>query len=84
MDELPEQQRLALLLARYHHCSYDEIATTMDTTVSAVKSLLTRARARLEEALRDLVEGERFKRPAPSHETAARSRRPGRTEGLDA
>ncbi len=71
VDALPEQQRLALVLARYHHCSYVEIANTMGTTVPAVKSLLTRARAHLKTSLRDLVEGERFKMPAPPFEAAS-------------
>ncbi|MFV1958513.1 MAG: RNA polymerase sigma factor [Planctomycetota bacterium] len=57
VDGLPEQQRLALILARYHHCSYEEVAETMGTTVPAVKSLLTRARRNLERDLHDLVEG---------------------------
>lgn len=58
VDELPEQQRLALVLARYHHCSYDDVAETMGTTVPAVKSLLTRARENLRRRLRGLVEGD--------------------------
>lgn len=84
VDALPEQQRLALVLARYHHCSYADIATTMETTVPAVKSLLTRARAHLKESLRDLVEGERFKIPAASGLAAsAPSGRGSAEEGLD-
>lgn len=84
VDALPEQQRLALILARYHHCSYDDIATTMDTSVSAVKSLLTRARGRLKEDLRDLVEGERFKQPVPLDSGALRPAQRGSSEGHDA
>jgi len=56
VDGLPEQQRLALVLARFHHCSYEEVAETMETTVPAVKSLLTRARDNLRRRLADLVE----------------------------
>ena len=56
VDRLPEQQRLALVLSRFHHCSYDEVAASMKTTVPAVKSLLTRARDHLRIALGDLVE----------------------------
>jgi RNA polymerase sigma-70 factor (ECF subfamily) len=56
VDALPEQQRLALLLSRYHHLSYDDVAASMSTTVPAVKSLLTRARDNLRRALADLVE----------------------------
>ncbi len=57
VDRLPEQQRLALVLSRFHGCSHDEVAATMGTTVPAVKSLLTRAREHLRRALADLVEG---------------------------
>ena len=56
VDLLPEQQRLALVLSRFHHCSYEEVSEAMDTTVPAVKSLLTRARENLRNALRDLVD----------------------------
>lgn len=44
---LPENQRGALLLSRQHGMSYEEIAETMETSISAVKSLLNRARKRL-------------------------------------
>ena len=58
VDGLPEQQRLALVLSRFHHCSYEEVAAAMNTTISAVKSLLTRARGNLRKRLADLVEAE--------------------------
>ena len=58
VDRLPEQQRLALVLSRFHHCSYQDVAAAMDTTVPAVKSLLTRARENLRKQLRDLVDVE--------------------------
>jgi RNA polymerase sigma factor (sigma-70 family) len=47
---LPETQRTALLLRELDALSYEEIATAMDTTVPAVKSLLVRARMSLAEA----------------------------------
>jgi RNA polymerase sigma-70 factor (ECF subfamily) len=56
VDGLPEQQRLALVLSRYHHLSYEDVAAAMSTTVPAVKSLLTRARDNLRRVLSDLVE----------------------------
>jgi RNA polymerase sigma-70 factor (ECF subfamily) len=56
VDRLPEQQRLALVLSRFHHCSYEDVAASMKTSVPAVKSLLTRARENLRKALADLVE----------------------------
>ncbi len=56
VDRLPEQQRLALVLTRFHGCSYEEVAEAMKTTVPAVKSLLTRARENLRKLLRRFVE----------------------------
>ena len=56
VDQLPEQQRLALVLTRFHGCSYEDVAASMETTVPAVKSLLTRARANLRKHLRGFVE----------------------------
>ena len=44
---LPEKQRTALVLARLQHMPYEEIAAAMETSVSAVKSLLNRARRQL-------------------------------------
>lgn len=58
VDALPEQQRLALVLTRFHGCSYEEVAESMRTTVPAVKSLLTRARENLRRQLRHLVEAQ--------------------------
>lgn len=49
--ELPEQQRMAVILRRYHEMSYEEIAKTMNTTVKAVKSLLNRAKENLRQKL---------------------------------
>ncbi len=47
IEELPENQRMAVLLRRYENLSYDEIAKTMNTTAKAVKSLLSRAKENL-------------------------------------
>jgi len=44
---LPESQRTALVLCQLQGMSYEEIAATMETTVSAVKSLLNRGRQTL-------------------------------------
>jgi RNA polymerase sigma-70 factor (ECF subfamily) len=49
---LPETQRMAVVLRRYEELSYEEIAEAMDQSVSAVKSLLFRARTELRENLR--------------------------------
>src|SRR3954463_16202315 len=50
--ELPETQRMAVILRRYEELSYEEIAETLDQSVSAVKSLLFRARTELRESLK--------------------------------
>lgn len=49
--QLPEQQRLAVVLRRYEELPYEEIAATLELTVPAVKSLLFRARTFLRERL---------------------------------
>lgn len=49
--ELPENQRMALILSRYEDKSYEEIAEIMGTTVAAIKSLNSRARETLKEKL---------------------------------
>jgi RNA polymerase sigma-70 factor (ECF subfamily) len=48
---LGDNQRMAVLLAKFEDCSYDEIAAAMGLSVPAVKSLLHRAREQLREAL---------------------------------
>ena len=48
---LSERQRMALLLAKFEQCSYEEIAAAMKLTVPAVKSLLFRASDHLRAAL---------------------------------
>lgn len=53
---LPETQRTALVLREFDALSYTEIATTMETTVPAVKSLLVRARMGLAAAAQERAE----------------------------
>jgi RNA polymerase sigma-70 factor (ECF subfamily) len=53
---LPESQRMAVVLRRYEQLSYDEIAAVLDLSVSAVKSLLFRARTALRESLSGYLE----------------------------
>jgi RNA polymerase sigma-70 factor (ECF subfamily) len=53
---LPEQQRLAMILRRYDEFSYEEIADVLKTSVSATKSLLFRARETLRDALNVYLE----------------------------
>lgn len=51
MDQLNERQRLTLLLHKFEGMAYADIAETMELTVPAVKSLLSRARDTLRAAL---------------------------------
>ena len=50
--QLPETQRMAVILRRYEELSYEQIAEVLDQSVPAVKSLLFRARTELRERLR--------------------------------
>jgi RNA polymerase sigma-70 factor (ECF subfamily) len=43
LGSLPEKQRAAFVLCRFEGMSYEEIAETLETSVSAVKSLIHRA-----------------------------------------
>ena len=51
IGRLPDNQRRALLLARFEGLAYEEIASVMDTSLQAVKSLLWRARENLRAVL---------------------------------
>jgi len=44
VDDLPERQRMALLLNKFHGFSYEDLAATMEMSIPAIKSLLVRAR----------------------------------------
>ncbi len=54
--QLPEAQRMAIVLRRYEELSYEEIAGVLSLTVPAVKSLLFRARVLLRERLARYLE----------------------------
>jgi RNA polymerase sigma-70 factor (ECF subfamily) len=49
--QLPENQRMALVLRRYEQLSYEQIAEALDLSVPAVKSVLFRARTELRSRL---------------------------------
>jgi RNA polymerase sigma-70 factor (ECF subfamily) len=49
LETLPEEYREAVVLRYWYDMSYDEIAEVMQTTVSAIKSRLFRARRQLAE-----------------------------------
>jgi RNA polymerase sigma-70 factor, ECF subfamily len=55
LDKLPANQKSALLLSRVEGLSYQEVAECLETTESAVKSLIFRATQTLREELADLL-----------------------------
>ena len=50
IEALPDQQRSALIIRELEGLSYEDLATALDTTVPAIKSLLVRARMNLARA----------------------------------
>jgi len=52
LQSLPENQRTALILKRYDDLSYQEIGEVLGCSVSAVESLLVRAKRTLQEKLK--------------------------------
>jgi RNA polymerase sigma-70 factor (ECF subfamily) len=56
INDLPENQRLAVILRRYESFSYTEIAATLNVTDKAVKSLLSRAKVNLKNKLAGTVD----------------------------
>ena len=55
INDLPDNQRLAVILRRYDSFSYAEIAETLGVSDKAVKSLLSRAKVNLRRRLSGLV-----------------------------
>ena len=55
LDGLNERQRVAIVLNKFEDMNYAEIAEVMELTTKAVKSLLSRARGKLREALQGYV-----------------------------
>ncbi len=55
LDGLNERQRVAIVLNKFEDMNYAEIAEVMGLTTKAVKSLLSRARSKLREALQDYI-----------------------------
>ena len=56
VGELPEQYRVVFVLRNFEDLSYEEIAARLDISVGTVDSRLYRARRRLMELLKDLLE----------------------------
>lgn len=55
IESLPPQQRIAVILDKYEGLSYEEIGKVMKLSVSAVKSILWRARQGLKEKLKKYI-----------------------------
>ena len=53
--ELPSRQRMALVLKHYQELSYEEIGQAMSCSPQAVDALLSRARRKLKEKLRNAL-----------------------------
>jgi RNA polymerase sigma-70 factor (ECF subfamily) len=56
IDELPEIQRMAIVLRRYDDVPYEDIGEILGLSVPAVKSVLFRARTELREKLKRYLE----------------------------
>jgi RNA polymerase sigma-70 factor (ECF subfamily) len=56
IDRLPENQKIAFVLHKVEGLSQTEISQVMNTTISAVESLIFRAKQRLRELLSDYYE----------------------------
>jgi len=56
--ELPERQRAAIVLSYTEGMSNAQVAEILDTTVSAVETLLVRGKQNLRRALADVIDGE--------------------------
>mgnify|MGYP000067658832 CR=1 FL=1 len=66
LEILPENQRISFILNKYEHLSYREIADILGCSTMAVKSLLTRARCNLQDALKRYL-GADFVKHLPNH-----------------
>jgi len=55
LAQLPDRQRIALVLAHYEGHTYQEVAEMMQTSVSSVESLIFRAKCSLREKLIDQI-----------------------------
>jgi RNA polymerase sigma-70 factor (ECF subfamily) len=57
IQSLNERQRMAILLCKFEHMSYEDVAAAMNLSTKAVKSLLSRARENLRGMLEPYVRG---------------------------
>ena len=63
---LPEKQRTALILCREGELSYEEIATVLQTSLQATKSLIHRARETLKGRLKPYLGSGEWHRDPPT------------------
>ncbi len=56
IQELPEKQRIAVILRRYEELPYEEIGEILGLSLGAVKSLLFRARGQLKDSLQKYLD----------------------------
>ena len=63
LAELPENQRLAIVLCRQEELSYEEIARVLGCSVSATKSLIHRGRETLKQQLRPYLRSGAWRGP---------------------
>ncbi len=56
VNDLPDNQKIAVILRRYENFSYAEIAASLNVTDKAVKSLLSRAKVNLKNKLAGVVD----------------------------
>jgi RNA polymerase sigma-70 factor, ECF subfamily len=68
LDDLNERQRVAVVLNKFEDMNYAEIAEVMGLTTKGVKSLLSRARAKLREALQPYIYMDGAEPPADDDE----------------
>jgi RNA polymerase sigma-70 factor (ECF subfamily) len=76
LDTLPPDYRLAVVLRYWYDYSYQDISTVTNSTVSAVKSRLHRARRMLAEALDSKPAPQVREKPPDTHEPRLRKGEP--------
>ena len=69
VESLPENFRMAVLLADVEGFSYKEIAEILDIPIGTVMSRLHRGRKGLEKLLYDFAVSRRLTEPQPDHAT---------------
>ena len=70
LDQLNDRQRMAVVLNKFEDMNYSEIADVMGLTTKAVKSLLSRARSRLRNALQNYIYMDDVPPPEPEGDEA--------------